>query len=239
MQSHNFRNFDTLHRQCRLEKEVFPGSVFKVYTENNCKYECHVKFALDICKCIPWDFVHNLKADECDVFGRLCFYNSISNLTKYPGNICPHCVRGCDATKYFKTTSKNRLYGLDNKFKYADIKCVGNTCWNKCHGSKALCNFLMDNNNTLMDKDYKNSITEFGIQDFMKLRRDLQKHLIMIHLKFNQPEMYLNDVKYSLMDKIANFGGNFGIFAEVTGCSFLGLLNLFILAIKLLCTKRN
>ena len=34
---------------------------------------------------------------------------------------------------------------------------------------------------------------------------------------------------YTTWDKFANFGGNFGIFAEITGVTFLGMLNLAFL----------
>ena len=37
-------------------------------------------------------------------------------------------------------------------------------------------------------------------------------------------------VIYTTWDKFANFGGNFGIFAEITGVSFLGVLNLIFLS---------
>ena len=161
-------------------------------------------------------------------------------MTKYPDNVCPHCIRGCDDIKYYKTSASSKLYeGYDGyqKFKHAYIKCVGNTCGNKCYGSTTFCNFMMDINNTLIDRGYKTLITEFSGKKFEKLRVELQKHLIIIHLKFGQPKMFLNDAKYTLLDKFANFGGNFGIFAEITGCSFLGLLNLFILAMKLLFSK--
>ena len=36
-------------------------------------------------------------------------------------------------------------------------------------------------------------------------------------------------VIYTTWDKFANFGGNFGIFAEITGVTFLGVLNLIFL----------
>ena len=64
-----------------LENEVFDDSIFKTYTAKNCKYECHVKLAEKMCKCIPWDYLHNKKSVECDIFGRTCFYNAMENLT--------------------------------------------------------------------------------------------------------------------------------------------------------------
>ena len=58
--------------------------------------------------------------------------------------------------------------------------------------------------------------------------------LIIVHLRILKPHIKVIDAKYSIMDKFANFGGNFGIFAEITGCSFLGMLNFFILLFKLI-----
>ena len=60
----------------------------------------------------------------------------------------------------------------------------------------------------------------------------MYKDMIVVHLRFLPPNVKFMDVKYTMMDHLANFGGNFGIFAEVTGCSFLALLNIFILMMK-------
>ena len=50
----------SLHnRKCKLSEEVEQSSVFKIYTENNCKYECHIRLIGNLCKCIPWEFIHN------------------------------------------------------------------------------------------------------------------------------------------------------------------------------------
>ena len=44
-------------------------------------------------------------------------------------------------------------------------------------------------------------------------------------------------VIYTTWDKFANFGGNFGIFAEITGASMLGMINFILLVIKLASSK--
>ena len=54
-----------------------------------------------------------------------------------------------------------------------------------------------------------------------------------------KPEIKVIDAKYSTLDKFANFGGNFGIFAEITGCSFLGMVNFLILLFKLIFSTRS
>ena len=58
-------------------------------------------------------------------------------------------------------------------------------------------------------------------------------------MKFMAPEVDLVDVKYTLMDKMAAFGGNFGIFAEITGLSLLGFLNILILLLKIAFKARE
>ena len=47
----NFKSLDLSQRQCLLENDVSKLSQFKIYTENNCKYECYVTLAKNECKC--------------------------------------------------------------------------------------------------------------------------------------------------------------------------------------------
>ena len=46
--------------------------------------------------------------------------------------------------------------------------------------------------------------------------------------------MTVIDTRYSLSDKIAKFGGTFGIWAEITGFSLLGIINVIIIIFKML-----
>ena len=64
--------------------------------------------------------------------------------------------------------------------------------------------------------------------EFMR-KSNMHDWSIIIHLRFLKPDMDYTDVIYTTWDKFANFGGNFGIFAEITGVTFLGVLNLFFL----------
>ena len=68
--------------------------------------------------------------------------------------------------------------------------------------------------------------------------------LIIVHFRFMKPEINIIRPKYTTSDTFANFGGIFGIFAEITGCSFLGLLNILILVPKIIfcsygCSKKS
>ena len=68
--------------------------------------------------------------------------------------------------------------------------------------------------------------------------------LVIVHFRFLKPEINIISPKYTTSDTFANFGGIFGIFAEITGCSFLGLLNILILVLKIIfcsygCSKKS
>ena len=95
-----FKKMNLEQRKCKLSHEVEENSIFKVYTQQNCKYECYVKEAESLCQCIPWDFMHqNEMAEECDIFGRTCFYNAMENISK-SSNLCNDCVKECDYITY-------------------------------------------------------------------------------------------------------------------------------------------
>ena len=156
----------------------------------------------------------NLKP-ECDVFGRTCFYATMKNLTESPTEFCPQCKEACDFTLFKKTVVK------DVEFIPEGVNDLNEAMYNITTQDPELINFLkaFDSKIGNMD-DHKHIYATMS--------------MIIVHLRFLPPEIDYVDVTYSIWDKFANFGGNFGIFAEITGASFLGMLNLFILIMKLI-----
>ena len=63
--------------------------------------------------------------------------------------------------------------------------------------------------------------------------------IVRLHYKSSEIEFTKLDVRTTMTDKIANFGGTFGIWAELTGCSLLGMINLVIISFKLIFRSRN
>ena len=107
-----------------------------------------------------------------------------------------------------------------------------------------MCEFLKDNNakltpplvrEILLPPDY-NSKGEVTNTTFFKLAQIILDNMIIIrlHYKSSEVEMTRLEVRTTTTDKIANFGGTFGIWAELTGCSLLGLINLLLITLKLL-----
>ena len=95
-----------------------------------------------------------------------------------------------------------------------------------------LCEYAEDKNETLSSSGVKHLIwpSLYNRVDTMN------KNLIIAKMKFKTSEVDFTvlDARTTLSDKIANLGGTFGIWAEVTGLSILGIINLVLLVIKLL-----
>ena len=248
--SDNLKDRSIEQRNCRLGNEIIEGSIFKLYTENNCRYECHVELASERCRCASWDFMHNSDEKECDVFGRTCFYQTMKNLAQDSNDHCSQCIQGCDYMKYEKEIIKSTKIvegDLDGKV-YNDwgnryFYCDQARNEDICRGDKPFVEFFYDANDTIFDKGFYNmqdSIAPEKQKGGSRYQRaKIYKNAIIVHLKFMKPEMEFIDVKYTFMDKISNFGGKFGIFAQLTGWSLIGIINLCIVLLKCPFTPRN
>ena len=100
----------------------------------------------------------------------------------------------------------------------------------------------MDPNQTLTDGGLKNAfdLLKMYTEDFEDMNaKGKYFDFIIVHLRFLQPQIDIISPKYTVSDMIANFGGQFGLFEQVSGASFLGILNLIIILIKLCLRKSN
>ena len=129
---------------------------------------------------------------------------------------------GVDGFKYFWTNfstavdSSNYLY---NFLKNSDFIEQG------------LINFDQTLERLYFKEDFRNAEVDYKIS--------LMDSMIVVHVRYLAPEVDFVDMTYTTWDKFANFGGNFGIFGEITGCTFLGMLNCFVLIFKYLASKAH
>ena len=101
LSSNDFKSMALDKRQCQLDNEIFDNSTHQIYTKANCIFDCHVNMAFETCKCVPWDFVNKIEStEECDIFGRTCFFNMIESLAHGSDQSCSHCIDECDSIKY-------------------------------------------------------------------------------------------------------------------------------------------
>ena len=118
-----------------------------------------------------------------------------------------------------------------------------------CLGSEIFCEYIRDDNNTMSDRLLKQALwpakyIKHGTRTestFLKSATTFFNNTIIVRLRYKSSEVEFTklDVRTTTTDKIANFGGTFGIWAELTGCSLLGMINLLIISFKLLFRSRN
>ena len=97
----------------------------------------------------------------------------------------------------------------------------------------------MDINNTLLDMTLKNMTwpetdKENGGSTVYQRIRTLNRNMIIVRIGFktSEIEMTVLDSRTTLADKIAKFGGTFGLWTQLSGCSLLVLINVIVLVIK-------
>ena len=121
------------------------------------------------------------------------------------------------------------------------------TAKNWCWGSSLFCDYVADINNTFSEYFLKESVWPTDFRDTVKQSSNykrakaLMENIIIVRLQYKSSEVEMNklELRTTMTDKIANFGGTFGIWAELTGCSLLGMINLVIISFKLIFRLRN
>ena len=113
--TNGFETLSLTQRGCRLDHETHENSIFKIYSQANCQYECQVSEAIQACKCLPWDFLHYEKyAPECDIFGRTCFFQTIERVKHDKTIHCPHCIQECNQVTFKASITKSVPLRLEN-----------------------------------------------------------------------------------------------------------------------------
>ena len=113
-----------------------------------------------------------------------------------------------------------------------------------CSGSSVLCDYMLDINDTFSNALLREAVwpsthdqnSKREMSSCFQRAMELAKGLIIVRLQYKSSEVEMNmlEVRTTITDKIANLGGTYGIWAELTGCSLLGIINLIIISCKLL-----
>ena len=222
---------------------------FKKYRKSNCIYACKMKIASDYCKCLPWEFSAIdskvfFKNEECNVFGRSCFFEQMSNYSLTEDKNCTYCGNDCVFMEYPKEfISKAPLVTGDDYGRFSKYLLINDS--NMCREeNKEFCEYARDlqhilDPETWIEKVGWNSISLQDKDAYLNKIRDL----IIINIKFGSNVVQVDqlDVKYTTLDRIANLGGTIGVAEQITGASLLTLIHLFVLFIRLVfhCLNTN
>ena len=217
-----FKTMSYGERNCLLPEELPESSSMKVYSKQNCKYECKVRYSIEKCACLPWDFPLNVSnhVNECDIFGRTCFHNAMKQSIS-----CPDCLDACQFTKYHKTKIIDQELNLGKVYSWSNYYAKSSPCH-----PRDFCEYVHDDNNTIEPKTWYEELTE---KSKIKADKFLADHII-VHVNFASPEVEWNilDARYSFYDQVSNLGGTIGLCEQITGASLLTVIHLMVLLIK-------
>jgi hypothetical protein len=88
-------------RNCKLSTEIEEFNLLNSYTKVGCEFECAVKRAVSVCKCMPWFYTNNFESTPiCNGFSGYCFEHFISDESNYKkcGDLCKEDCRGIPMT---------------------------------------------------------------------------------------------------------------------------------------------
>ena len=104
----------------------------------------------------------------------------------------------------------------------------------------------MDQNHTIEPLTWYEQLRDFRYEmegkpknNFRKVKaRPLLKDHVVVHVSFTSSKVEMNvlDARYSFYDKIAKLGGTLGLCTQMTGGSFLTIIHLIVLIIKVCIT---
>ena len=105
----------------------------------------------------------------------------------------------------------------------------------------------MDENEILLESSisditWQNEYGDYGkllIGKRFKRMQSLMRNIVIVRIVYSSSviDMDILDARSTFSDKIAKFGGTYGIWSQLTGCSFLGLIHLLIILIKIILLK--
>jgi hypothetical protein len=113
--SDEFIGMDTQQRKCLFAQENINMTIFQLYSQSNCFFECFLSITKGYMKekynqpdaCIPWSY------PSADLFPKICnpweaveFQEMISNI---PTSKCSHCLPDCSSVTYSMRVSSSPI----------------------------------------------------------------------------------------------------------------------------------
>ena len=104
-----FEGFNVNVRKCKLSHESEELLLLQNYTKNGCEFDCALKKAMSVCKCLPWFYPNDFtELPICDMFAAKCF-DMIMSDEKYYKNCRDECLEDCKGTSYVTIPSYEPL----------------------------------------------------------------------------------------------------------------------------------
>ena len=223
----DFNELQRSQRNCKLSKETEGFSFLKQYSRKGCEFECAVKVAIPICKCIPWYYPNDF--DEwpiCNMFGGHCFEIMMED-SKYYQKCKKQCISDCHETTYMVIWSTFELE--------LDSTCNGRGFHNYHFKQTLRKHFAFHNYKTLVEGG---SIPELSqsYNNGSLCREYVKNYGAFVSVEGGHTRIIATnrDRRIFFYDQLGTFGGTLGLFFGMSVISFFEVAFLILSLTKAL-----
>ena len=208
--TNDLRGISEEARDCRFSDEVNNDSIFKVYSQPSCEFECKMNEAREKCRCTPWNFPNAPSISEptiCDLYGNSCFHSKMSE-----ARVVKKCIKKCPSDCEDVRFSVNKQVIPINLASY---------CKEYLQDGAELTKKLLQSGVNIpdfhplvdefysMDKNDELNITEYG-EPFWKIPcyEIMTKEIavVKVRMEYSKYMKTIMDRRLSFADKLAAFG---------------------------------
>ena len=216
-------------RKCKFPDEVDQkDSMFKIYSQTSCEFECRINNARKKCKCTPWNFPTPPSLTSpiiCDLYGTYCFNSQLTNPESI-GNCLEHqCLSDCSDVR-FSINEKEAPINLDE---HCNIHHDGfELVHQKLSRNKEMLHlplFYQYHKMTQLEAVNVTVLPDYRFDQIMEECREIMRHdIAIVKVRFESSKYIkaIKDRRLSFPDKLSSFGKNLNL---LTG-SFLQFLQI-------------
>ena len=204
-------------RNCKLSNEIEGLKLLKSYTKVGCEFECAVKKAVSICKCMPWFYTNNFTDTPiCNSFSGHCFEHFVSNESNYKNcpNLCKEDCKGIPMTVVTNYVPIN-----------ADELCKEGSFFKKQLTHSSWQHFAFENYKTLITGDGQIPDLQASMANGSLCLQFIHRFVGMVSVESPTSTVTKSarEPRVTFMDQLGTIGGTLGLF---TGMSLLSMIEI-------------
>ena len=211
-------------RNCKLSTENEEFNLLNSYTKVGCEFECAVKRAVSVCKCMPWFYSNTIKTVPiCDSFSAHCFEHFISDESNYK-KCNEHCLEDCSGFPITVVSS------------YVPLNAI-NVCKEGGFFKNQLIHsfrqhFAFENYKTLITGDGQIPDLQASLANGSLCCKFTEKYVGMVTVESPTSTVTKSarEPRVTLIDQLGTIGGTLGLF---TGMSLLSMIEIAFFLITL------
>ena len=217
-------------RNCKLSDEIEGLKLLNSYSKVGCEFECAVKKAVSVCKCMPWFYTNNFTDTPiCNSFSGYCFEHFISNETNYKQ--CPNlCKEDCRGNPMTVITNYVPINAVDF--------CKEGSFFKKQLTRSYRQHFAFENYKTLVTGDGQIPDLQASMANGSLCLWFIEKFVgvVSVESPTNTVTKSAREPRVTFIDQLGTIGGTLGLF---TGMSILSMIEVafFIVAFFRSCFK--